>query len=68
MNYKNNIFHDLKELSVENPTYSFADLIYSVFQPEATKTSNNSLSWIRKFSDEDIYTMVEKSRNKEKEE
>jgi len=68
INYRNITIAELKEFALENPNYSFGDLLFSILQPVALHNNKHSLNWLRDISDEQFFTFVEKAREIEKEE
>lgn len=60
MNYKNIALRELKDLSEKLPDYTLGQLLYSVLRTggKADMTVKDLLN----FTDEQIYTMVEKAR------
>ena len=67
MNFKNEALRTMQELGKQHPDYSLGDILFACFQPAANK-KNNSLNFLRDFSDEDLYTLTEKSLKREENE
>lgn len=67
MNFKNESIRELLKFGQEFPEYSLSELLFSVFQPVALHKGKASLSWITDISDKQIFTIIEKAREVEKE-
>lgn len=63
MNYKANCHEELKQFSKENDSYSFGDILFSFLQKIAVE-NNNSVSFLRDITDEQYFTLIEKTRVK----
>ena len=65
MNYKANCHEELKQLSKENPEYTFGDVLFSIIQRLAPG-KGSSVAFLRNTTDEEYFTLIEKTREKEK--
>lgn len=63
MNYKANCHEELKQFSKDNPEYSFGDVLFSFLQKIAVE-NNNSVHFLREKTDEEYFTLIERTRNK----
>ena len=59
MNYTQETLRRIQVIAKENPEMSFGEVMVTCFQSEAVKTGQ-SLNFLTKISDEDIYTIAEK--------
>lgn len=59
MNYVQETLRRIQVIVKENPEMSFGEVMVTCFQSEAVKTGQ-SLNFLTKISDEDIYTIAEK--------
>lgn len=59
MNYTQETLRRIQVIAKENPEMSFGEVIVTCFQSEAVK-AGQSLNFLTKISDEDIYTIAEK--------
>jgi hypothetical protein len=66
MNYKANCHEELKQLSKDNPDYTFGDILFSVLKSVAPG-KGSSMTFLREITDEEYFTLIEKTREKEKE-
>lgn len=68
-NYKPLIGEKTKEFQIENPSYSYAEFIYSVISmltKDGVLSKNFKKSDLLEVSDEDIYTAIYKSIKRER--
>lgn len=66
MNYKTVALSELNSYAKEQPEYSLAEILYSFLRGKVSgigETKN-----INKLSDEDLYSVIEETRNREKQE
>jgi hypothetical protein len=67
MNYKANCHQELKEFSKDTPEYTFGDILFSVLKSVAPGRGS-SMAFLRDITDEEYFTLIEKTREKEKKE
>ena len=65
MNYKNITVRAITEFSVDNPTMTLPEIIYSIIREG--NSGVKSISDIKNITDEEFYTLVEKAKQFEKE-
>jgi|688.fasta_scaffold333631_3 hypothetical protein len=63
MNFKNNALRELQNLSKDFPEYSLGEILYSALRLTGAK----KISDLIRLSDEEIFSTIEKSKEKEKE-
>ena len=59
MNYTQETLRRIQVIAKENPEMSFGEVMVTCFQSEGVK-AGQSLNFLTKISDEDIYTIAEK--------
>lgn len=67
MNFKANCHEELKQFSKENPEYNFGDILFSILQRVAPG-KGSSVAFLRKITDEEYFTLIEQTREREKNE
>jgi len=65
MNYRNIALRGLKEYADEFPEYALGQILYSVVRKEVTDC--NSIKSLRDLTDEQVYSIIDKARETERE-